>query len=97
MTTKTGTKEWAEVNINIQNGCEHNCRYCYARHNAVKRFKTLTARQWANPVINQKKVDAKYPKHQGTVMFPSSHDITERNLAEYLCVLRNCSIWAMTC
>jgi len=24
---KTGTKEWAVANVNIQIGCEHNCRY----------------------------------------------------------------------
>ena len=36
---KTGTKEWAKSNLNFQLGCEHGCRYCYAREMAVNRFK----------------------------------------------------------
>ena len=85
---KTGTKEWAKDNVNIQRGCEHGCRYCYARYNAVKRFKQCTAEQWLNPVINQAKVDKNYYKGKGVVMFPSTHDITPKNLSECLCVLR---------
>ena len=54
---KTGTKEWAAANVNIQFGCEHGCRYCYARHEAVCRFKRCTAEQWINPVIDNAKVD----------------------------------------
>jgi hypothetical protein len=39
-------------------------------------------------VIGQEKVDAKINTNYGTVMFPSTHDITPKNLSEYLCVLR---------
>ncbi len=85
---KTGTKEWAKDNVNIQRGCEHGCLYCYARFNAVKWFKRCTAEQWLNPVINQAKVDKNYYKGKGVVMFPSTHDITPKNLSECLCVLR---------
>lgn len=85
---KTGTKEWAQVNVNIQLGCENNCRYCYARYAAVQRYHRCSAGQWADPVINNKKVDANYGRFGGIVMFPSTHDITMRNLSECLCVLR---------
>jgi len=85
---KTGTKEWAETNINIQLGCEHNCRYCYARYDAVKRFRRCSAEGWANPVIDQAKVDREYRKFSGRVMFPSTHDITPRNISECMVVLR---------
>jgi DNA repair photolyase len=61
---RTGTREWAGTNVNIQLGCENNCRYCYARHDAVDRFHKCTAKQWAEPAINQKKVNAKYPKYK---------------------------------
>ena len=27
----TGTREWAASNVNIQDGCEHDCLYCYAK------------------------------------------------------------------
>lgn len=85
---KTGTREWAENNVNIQRGCEHGCRYCYSRYNAVKRFKQCTEEQWLEPVINNAKVDKNYGKYKGVVMFPSAHDITPKNISECLCVLR---------
>ncbi len=28
---KTGTKEWADYNVNCINGCYNNCKYCYAK------------------------------------------------------------------
>ena len=37
----TGTQEWAASNVNIQDGCEHDCRYCYAKTMAI-RFKRAT-------------------------------------------------------
>lgn len=83
----TGVQEWADVSINIQRGCEHNCRYCWSRHMAVKRFHYCQARHWPLPCINEKAVDRPRGYH-GTVMFPSTHDITETNLSQYLCVLR---------
>jgi len=85
--SKTGTREWSVVSINIQRGCEHNCRYCYARYNAVKIYKQCTAWQWSIPVINAAKVDGKYGFYDGTVMFPSTHDITPLNISECLVVL----------
>ena len=84
----TGTKEWAMHNINIQRGCEHGCLYCYARHNAVKRFKRCSDEQWLNPVIDNTKVDKNYGKFKGVVMIPSTHDITPKNISECMCVLR---------
>jgi len=78
--TKTGTREWATSTANIQRGCENNCRYCYARYNAVRRFKQCTLDQWRHSVIDQGKVDKVYGKRDGIVMFPSTHDITPDNV-----------------
>lgn len=92
MTTKkrpTGTKEWATANLNIQLGCEHGCRYCFARHNAVTRFKTCTSDAWTKPVVNLKKVDAKHNKVNGRIMFPTQHDITPLNMWYCKSVLEN--------
>lgn len=86
---KTGTKEWAETNVNIQLGCEHGCRYCYARYNAVKRHKWCTAKQWLDPVIVQSKVTRSFLKRSGIVMYPSTHDVTMLNRSESICVLGN--------
>jgi len=84
---KTGTKEWAETNVNIQLGCEHGCRYCYARYAAVKWHKLCTAEQWKDPVIIRSKVKRSFLKRAGIVMFPSTHDVTMLNLSESICVL----------
>ncbi len=86
---KTGTKEWAETNVNIQLGCEHGCRYCYARYNAVKRHKWCTAEQWLDPVIVPPKVTRSFLKRSGVVMYPSTHDVTMLNRSESICVLGN--------
>lgn len=88
-TKKSGVAEWAEVSINIQRGCEHDCRYCYARHMAVNRFKRCRADHWKLPCIDNKKVDAPHKKkYDGRVMFPTTHDITPANLSQYLTVFR---------
>ena len=83
---KTGTREWSEDTVNIQLGCEHNCRYCYARANAL-RFKLANRQSWSTPSVNQKAVDRNYGKKRGVVMFPSTHDITPNNLSECLVVI----------
>jgi DNA repair photolyase len=86
-----GVHEWSGTQINIQRGCENNCRYCYARFDAVKRHKKCTEFEWPMPIINQKLVDAKYPKYPADkqpIMFPSRHDITQLNISECICVLK---------
>jgi len=84
---KTGTREWAKSNVNIQRCCEHNCRYCYARANALRFKQIASAADWSMPVINHKAVDKNYGKYPGVVMFPSTHDITPSNISECLCVI----------
>ena len=85
----TGTKEWAVKNINIGQGCEHGCRYCYSRYNSVTRFKQCSAEQFiSGTALNTEKIDGSFPKYDGIVMYPSQHDITPSILSEYLVVLR---------
>jgi DNA repair photolyase len=90
MKAKTGgVFEWSGTQISIQRGCEINCRYCYAKFDCCKRAKKCTTEEWPVPVIDQKKVDAKYPRYKDQpVMFPSRHDITELNINECLVVLK---------
>ena len=71
---KSGTKEWADHNINCISGCYNNCRYCYAKMIA-KRFRRATEESWQNMVIRKEDVTKDYRKFSGRVMFPSSHDI----------------------
>jgi len=83
----TGTKEWAASNVNIQDGCEHDCLYCYAKTMAI-RFKRATATSWAKPRLRQHDLDRRYTKRSGRIMFPTAHDITDRNINECLLVLK---------
>lgn len=81
--SKGGYYEYGGTQLSIQRGCEINCRYCYAKFDAVKRWKRCTAFEWPMPIINQAQVDAKYPEHlDQPVMFPARHDITQLNVSE---------------
>ncbi len=73
-------------NVNIQDGCEHDCRYCYAKTMAI-RFKRMTAETWATPRIRTRDVEKGFMRRSGRIMFPTSHDITEKNLDACLTVL----------
>ena len=78
----SGTKEWADDNLNIQFGCRNSCKYCYAwsRHN---RFHRNYDQDWSEEKINEKAFLKKISKIEGRFMFPSSHDITPENLELY--------------
>jgi len=72
----SGTKEWADYNVNCIKGCSNNCRYCYAKMMA-KRFGRCTEDTWNKMEINEKAVERNYRKYNGRVMFPSTHDIID--------------------
>jgi hypothetical protein len=83
----SGTKEWASHVQNLQNGCEHDCLYCFAKTQAI-RFGNNTIEGWKTPVINQKVLTKGFGKKQGTIMFPTTHDITPQNIEQCIVVLR---------
>lgn len=83
----SGTKEWATSNVNIADGCEHDCIYCYAKKMAI-RFGRKTKDSWKEMKIREKDVKKGYSKRKGRVMFPSSHDITPSIFLESLAVLK---------
>lgn len=85
----TGTREWAEINHNIQKGCSNGCLYCYARANAL-RYRTITDRKlWESEILNPVAVNKRWAKNKGVIMFPSAHDITPANLVPAITTLRN--------
>lgn len=56
-----------------------DCRYCYA--SAIdKRFKKHPDREWKEEKIRIKDVEKNYPRFNGRVGIPSSHDITPATL-----------------
>ena len=86
----SGTKEWSVKSVNLITGCRHNCRYCYARFNAVKRFKTVeTLVDWEKMNVRPHDVQKRHSKYNGRVMFPTTHDIVPEFLEECTVVLRN--------
>jgi DNA repair photolyase len=89
MSSKTGTREWAGSTVNCVKGCEHDCLYCYARHNAVDRFDQIKPDQWTNMRVDHMQVNKRRGKRRGLVMFPSSHDITPSVLPHCMTLLRH--------
>jgi len=83
----TGTREWAPNSDNCALGCEHNCRYCYARYNAVVRFKRVRAKDWPVSRPDLERVVKPRKKLKGAVMFPTQHDITPKLLQPCLQVI----------
>lgn len=88
--SKFGTAEWAEVNKNIYLGCKHDCKYCYARYNAITRFKTIKNKEaWKEPIL--KKTDFfKKPTlfKNKRIMYPTQHDIHPEHLKYHIKYLK---------
>ncbi|MBF8303808.1 MAG: Radical protein [Dehalococcoidia bacterium] len=80
----SGTREWADYNVNCIKGCFNNCRYCYAK-NMAKRFGRCTEDTWKDMEISEVAVQKKYGKYSGRVMFPSSHDIIDQPAVQEAC------------
>ena len=74
-----GTGEWAKTTWNLQSGCRNRCAYCFAEGMAV-RFKRKTPETWGSPDISPNKVNQRFGKRKGRIMFPSTHDIDEHNI-----------------
>lgn len=72
----SGTREWADHNVNCVKGCWNDCRYCYAKLMA-KRFGRCTNQTWKEMVLNRRVLEQDFGKFRGRVMFPSSHDIVD--------------------
>ena len=75
--TTSGTKEWAEFNVNFSKGCSNNCKYCYARRMAA-RFGWKV--YWEKMENKEEMASKGFTKREGVIMSPSSHDITETNV-----------------
>lgn len=70
-----GTHEWASSNHNILDGCQHNCKYCYARAKAA-------TPAWYIPKLKPGIMNKGFGKRSGTIMFPTTHDILPEFSAE---------------
>ena len=90
MTKKSvfGTREWAKYNANACSGCFHDCTYCYAKTAAIQR-EAKTTENWKEETPFSKAPYKKWELKNGTVMFPTVHDITPNNLDVCLEMLGN--------
>ena len=76
-----GVGEWAAHSENLYAGCEHGCLYCYAHAEAVTR-RGMDSNKWTRPrLLKKHERGFRFRKYEGTVMFPTTHDITPENLA----------------
>ncbi len=57
----SGTKEWADYNINCVKGCANDCRYCYAKLMA-KRFNRATEETWKDMTIREDVLTKKFAR-----------------------------------
>lgn len=91
MSRISGTKEWATDNVNCCLGCSHNCRYCYARANAMRFGKISSPEEWPEERTNNKALEKKFGKKTAgrRFMFPTTHDITPANIDACLQLLKN--------
>ncbi len=86
----TGTKEWSDVSANCVLGCTHRCRYCYARAIALRFNRITDPGAWGTTYNGGNlKALAKRWKNVGTVMFPTTHDITPEFLGPCLTMIGN--------
>lgn len=90
MTKKiSGTKEWSVESVNCLTGCSHDCRYCYGRASALRFGRIRSAAEWGRPKVQTAAVAKRRRRVEGTVMFPSTHDILPEFLDPCLTVLLN--------
>ncbi len=85
----TGTKEWSVASVNCILGCEHDCRYCYAKARALRFGQIESADQWATMRIRRDEVKKRRKWIDGRIMFPTTHDITPSVLRPCLQVIEN--------
>lgn len=76
MAKTTGTKEWADTNVNCYFGCSNDCLYCYAKDNARRFGRIQNKDEWKVMKQNERTINKGYRQRNGRIMFPTSHDIT---------------------
>ncbi len=82
----SGTKEWSNATMNCFAGCDNGCKYCYAQSRKIQ-LRMLTAENRNTPVerdwgsfVSAFKGVCRELKGEGTIMFPSTHDISPKKI-----------------
>lgn len=75
----SGTKEWSSSSVNCMTGCANDCLYCYAKANAI-RYGRSDPEDWGFETPKHSAVKKNYGRRQGTIMFPTTHDLHRNNI-----------------
>ncbi len=76
----------------------NDCRYCYAKRMAKRGGRIKSDAEWSRPEVCRDKVTDRMGKiAQRAVMFPTTHDITPRNLKTCRPCYSTCSKAAIGC
>jgi len=89
MKKKTGVYEWAAASVNCSICCKNDCAYCYGRRISLNNGFISNNEEWKTLNIEKRNIKKEKTLYNGTVMFPSMHDIHEENLDLCLDVLNN--------
>jgi DNA repair photolyase len=83
-----GFYEWTKPGniVNICFGCSNDCVYCFNRAPSYWRG-WIKAGHWKDEALRPKEISAKRKLYNGRVAFPTTHDITKKNLKDYITVL----------
>jgi len=80
----SGTREWSDFSFNIGRGCANNCLYCYARADAMRYGMIKNTSDWPAESLLKNAHLKSYPKKNGVIMFPTTHDITPFYLPDFI-------------
>jgi DNA repair photolyase len=88
---REGTSQWSDQSYNIltkDSNCWNNCPYCYMKRIRQNFFKTDI--EDLKMVVDTKKVSKGWlrTKTQKYIMFPTSHDIFEEFIDQYITVVK---------
>lgn len=84
---KTGTREWSEHSANLFTGCANDCRYCYARADALRFGRIKRREDWREMRFCARVWAARVRKRAGVTMFPTAHDIMPETADACACYL----------
>ncbi len=84
----SGFHEWTKKgnSVNICRGCSNDCVYCYSKASAYK-YGQVEKGHWKEEILRRDQIDEPRKLYNGRVGFPTSHDITPKNLDAYITVL----------
>lgn len=83
-----GFNEFSQYRISLTSGCPNDCKYCYAKRDAIVRSKTRTVDTWKDVTCRVNILKKNFGKMHGLIGYQSTSDITPEFLNEHIQVIR---------